>query len=175
MAGVLGYIISQPVSRPLNRSEQFRHACFRVRDTLLCFLQLRTVDPITGRPNLDEVSADRAYLSNENLTAIEDAGASPFVPFKVNSQGEGSAAWRKMLGCFMYRQDEFQAHYHLRSNAESVFSAIKRKFGGAVRSKKYAAQTNEILCKILCYNLSILAQAMRALGIAPSFSGKAAA
>jgi transposase len=122
-----------------------------------------------------EVSADKGYLSNANLTAIEAAGAVPYVPFKSNSKGEGSAAWRKMWGCFMYRQDEFQAHYHLRSNVESVFSAIKRKFGGAVRSKKHTAQTNEILCKILCYNLSILAQAVRELGIATGFGGKVAA
>jgi transposase len=122
-----------------------------------------------------EVSADKAYLSHANLTAVEAAGAVPYVPFKSNSQGEGSAAWRKMWGCFMYRQDEFQAHYHLRSNVESVFSAIKRKFGGAVRSKKFTAQVNEVLCKILVYNLSILAQAMHELGIAPSFAGKVAA
>jgi transposase len=75
----------------------------------------------------------------------------------------------------MYRQDGFQAHYHLRSNVESVFSSVKRKFGGAVRSKKQAAQVNEILCKILCYNLSILAQAMQELGIEPAFGARAAA
>jgi transposase len=122
-----------------------------------------------------EVSADKGYLSNANLTAIEAAGAVPYVPFKINSKGEGSAAWRKMWGCFMYRQDEFQAHYHLRSNVESVFSAVKRKFGGAVRSKRFTAQANEILCKILCFNLTVLAQAIQELGIEPSFFGKAAA
>jgi transposase len=125
--------------------------------------------------SMAEVSADKAYLSHANLAVVESVGAVPYVPFKSNSQGEGSAAWRKMWGCFMYRQDEFQAHYHLRSNVESVFSSIKRKFGGSVRSKKHAAQVNEILCKILCYNLSILAQAMAELGIVPSFGGKAAA
>jgi transposase len=114
-------------------------------------------------------------LSNANLTAIEAAGDVPDVPLKSNSKGEGTAAWRKMWGCFMYCQDECQAHYHLRSNVESVFSAIKRKFGGSVRSKRYTAQANEILCKILCYNLSILAQDVRELGIVPSFSGDVAA
>ena len=122
-----------------------------------------------------EVSADKAYLAHGNLAAIEAAGAVPYVPFKSNSQGEGSAAWRKMWAVFMYRQDEFQAAYHKRSNVESVFSSVKRKFGGAVRSKSYTAQVNEILCKLLCHNLSCLVLAMHELGIAPSFVEKAAA
>ena len=50
---------------------------------------------------------------------------------------------------------------------------MKRKFGGSVRSKRFTAQVNEILCKVLCYNLSILVHAMHKLGIEPSFLGKA--
>lgn len=52
-----------------------------------------------------------------------------------------------MYGLFMYRQPEFMAHYHARSNAESTFSAMKRKFGPSVRSKNPTAQVNEVLCK----------------------------
>jgi transposase len=122
-----------------------------------------------------EVSADKAYLGHENLAAIEAVGAVPYVPFKSNSQGGGSAAWRKMWAVFMFKQEEFLAAYHKRSNVESTFSAIKRKFGAAVRSKRFTAQVNEILCKILCHNLSCLVHAMHELGIEPSFLGKAAA
>ena len=57
----------------------------------------------------------------------------------------------------------------IRISMESTFSAIKRKFGGAVRSKRLTAQVNEILCKVLCYNLTCLAQAMSELGISPDF------
>jgi transposase len=122
-----------------------------------------------------EVSADKAYLGHENLAAIEAVGAVPYVPFKSNSKGEGSAAWRKMWAVFMFKQDEFLSAYHKRSNVESTFSAIKRKFGAAVRSKRFTAQVNEILCKILCHNLSCLVHAMHELGIEPSFLGKVAA
>ena len=123
----------------------------------------------TQRFDVAEVSADKGYLSRSNLNAVEASGAVPYIPFKSNSKGHGPAAWRKMWGCFIYRQDEFQSHYHLRSNVESVFSAVKRKFGGAVRSKKFTAQVNEVLCKILCHNLAVLAHAMRELGITPVF------
>jgi transposase len=121
-----------------------------------------------------EVSADKAYLSNENLTAIESAGAAPFVPFKINSQADGSPAWRKMHAVFVLKQEEFLAAYAKRGMVESSFSAMKRKFGGSVRSKKYAAQVNEVLAKVLCYNLACLVRAMHTLGIKPSFLGVAA-
>lgn len=121
------------------------------------------------RFQLADVSADKAYLSHANLAAIEAAGAIPYVPFKSNSRGEGPAAWRRLWGLFMYRQDEFLRHYHARSNIESTFSAIKRKFGGSVRSKRFTAQQNEVLCKVLCQNLSTLGHAIHEFGIEPSF------
>lgn len=133
------------------------------------------VESTRDRFGMAEVSADRAYLSNENLTAIESAGAAPFVPFKLNSQQDGSPAWRKMHAVFVLRQEEFLAAYAKRSAAESTFSALKRKFGGSVRSKNQTAQVNEILCKVLAYNLSCLVRSMHVLGIEPSFLGNVAA
>ena len=52
---------------------------------------------------------------------------------------------------------------------ERTFSMIKRKFGGAVRSKLQPAQFNEVLCKVLCHNLAVLVHETRELGISPSF------
>lgn len=122
-----------------------------------------------------EVSADKAYLGHENLAAIEAAGASPFIPFKSNSQDDGSPAWRKMRAVFMFKHEEFLAAYSKRSAIESTFSSVKRKFGQSVRSKTFTAQVNEILCKVLCHNLSCLVMAMHRLGIEPSFLGTVAA
>ena len=50
---------------------------------------------------------------------------------------------------------------------------MKRKFGPSVRSKNTTAQVNEVLCKALCYNLSVLVHAMHELGIDPNFAGAA--
>ena len=123
------------------------------------------------RFDVAEVSADKAYLSHANLAAIEAAGAVPYIPFKINSQGEGPAAWRKMWGLFTYKAEEFQAHYHRRSNVESTFGAVKRLFGAYVRSKDPVAQVNEVLCKAIAYNLSCLVHAIYELGIDPQFPG----
>ncbi len=50
--------------------------------------------------------------------------------------------------------------YHLRSNVESTISSIKRKFSRFVRSKVESGQVNEILFKVVCYNLTVLIMAM---------------
>lgn len=122
-----------------------------------------------SRFSVAEVSADKAYLSRQNLDAVEAAGAVPYVPFKSNSVGNGPAAWRRMWGLFMYRQAEFLTHYHARSNVESTFSSVKRLFGGALRSKTLTAQVNECLLKCLCFNLTVLVHAMHELGVEPEF------
>jgi len=60
-------------------------------------------------------------------------------------------------------------HYHKRSNVESVFSMMKRKFGPCIRGKYSESQENEILCKALCHNLCVLIQEMFELGIKVDF------
>jgi transposase len=120
--------------------------------------------------NVREVSADKAYLSNEILTAIEKVGAVPYVPFKSNSRGTGgSDAWRRLWHTFSARNDEFLTHFHQRSNAESTFSMVKRKFGASVRAKTPAAQLNEVLLKALCHNLACVVHAIHELRIEPKF------
>ena len=44
------------------------------------------------RFDVREVSADKGYVGNRNLEAIEAVGAVPYIPFKSNNRGEGPAA-----------------------------------------------------------------------------------
>lgn len=46
--------------------------------------------------------------------------------------------------------------YNLRSNVESGFSAIKRKYGGAVRARKIEGMRAEILLKGIAHNLELM-------------------
>jgi hypothetical protein len=52
---------------------------------------------------------------------------------------------------------------------ESTFSAVKRKFGDNVRSRKDAAMANEVLCKLLCQNLTCVIRSQIELGIEATF------
>lgn len=110
-----------------------------------------------------EVSADAGYLSRENVQAIAAKGAAPFIMGKKNvhvpSKGR-LTPWVAMLRLWKHQQSYFAERYHRRSNVESTFGALKRKFGHFCRSKKQISQENEILAKIVCFNASVLAEAL---------------
>ncbi len=134
------------------------------------------VDTTARRFEMAEVSADKGYLAASNLAAIEAHGASAFVPFKLNSQGEtGSEVWRRLFHFFSMEREKFLGHYHKRSNVESAFSMMKAKFGPALRSKSDAAQKNEVLLKVLLHNLCVLTQAIHELGLKPTFQAEGGA
>jgi len=122
--------------------------------------------------NIKELSADKAYSSRDNLDLVNKLGAMPFIPFKKNVTGKsgGSPTWAKMYKIFATRYMEFAAHYHKRSNVETTFSMIKKKFGDNVRCKFLRSQTNEVLCKILAHNLVVLIHELFELGIDINFS-----
>jgi transposase len=116
-----------------------------------------------------EVSADKAYSSEDNIEAVFEAGATPFIPFKVNATDAKGGLWEKMLLYYQLHREEFLQHYHKRSNAESTFSMIKAKFRDHVRSRNDTAMKNEALCKILCHNLCVVLQSQCELKIEPVF------
>jgi transposase len=121
---------------------------------------------------IKEVSADKGYLSERNLGIIFAHGAIPFIPFKghvKNTSENRLPIWNIMFRFFRDNKEEFMRHYHKRSNVESVFSMMKRKFGPCVRGKSSESQENEILCKALCHNLCVLIQEMFELGIKVDF------
>jgi len=125
--------------------------------------------------NVKEVSADKAYSSRDNLSYIESLGGTAYIPFKSNTTGKsgGCKIWSKMYHYFELNKDEFLLHYHKRSNVESTFASIKRKLGDTLKSKNNTAQINELLCKIIAYNIIVLIQEMYELGIKVDFTTNA--
>ena len=144
------------------------------------------VDATAANFTMQEVSADKAYLSAANLQTVVGHNAMPYIPFKSNSKptwGLGpqrqlnqtiqwrrkSNLWRQMYHYYEINHSWFMQQYHKRSNVESTFSMIKAKFGDGLRSKTKTAQVNEALCKVLCHNICCLIQSIFELGIEPNF------
>lgn len=124
---------------------------------------------------IQEVSADKAYSSRENLKCVDWMGAVPYIPFKKDAIGnpKGYPIWRRMYNYFQLHSGEFYKHYHKRSNVESTFFMIKSKFGSNLKSKTRTAQYNEVLCKILCHNICVVIQELHEMGISfPLDSGR---
>lgn len=135
---------------------------------------LKPLVETTGKAfTISEVSADKAYGSFKNYDTIEATGGKPFIAFRGHSTSETvskrGGLWEQMYHYFMFKRDEFLSHYHKRSNVESTFSMLKRKFGDSLRSKTDTAMVNETLCKVLCHNLVVLIHEMHELGIEPVF------
>ncbi len=120
---------------------------------------------------IDEVTADMAYSSRLNLQTVANVGGKAYIPFKKNATGKagGSTLWKKMYHYFQLNREEFMEHYHKRSNIEATNAAIKRKFGETLKSKNPTAQVNELLAKIVAYNLTVVIHEMYENGIDPSF------
>jgi transposase/predicted nucleic acid-binding Zn finger protein len=122
--------------------------------------------------SISELSADKAYSSMDNYNAINAIRGTPYIPFKSNTSGtitSGSRGklWRRAFHYFQLHQDEFLEHYHNRSNVETTFFAVKAKFGDSVKNKTFVSQTNEVLCKLIAYNITVLISAMYELKIEP--------
>lgn len=122
---------------------------------------------------VQEVSADKAYLSRNNLRAVEAVGGTAYIPFKSNSLPSPlngrDPLWERAYHFYQFHRAAFLDYYHKRSNVETTFSMVKAKFGPAVRAKTPVAQVNEVLVKILCHNVVVLIQSMFELGITHAF------
>ena len=118
---------------------------------------------------IGEVSADKAYLSAENIETVFQAGGTPYIAFKDNTTGKVGGLFEKMFHYYSLNKEEYMAHYHKRSNVESAVSMVKAKFRDNVRSKTDTAMKNEVLAKILCHNICCLIMSQCELGIEPVF------
>jgi transposase len=119
---------------------------------------------------LDYVTADKGYLSRENLEYANDLGSVAYIPFKSNSTpGEPQSIWEKMFFFYNLHRESFLKKYHARSNIESTFSMVKAKFDDSVRSKSDVAMINEVFCKFLAHNLCVVHQSMIELEITGEF------
>ncbi len=133
--------------------------------------QFRPLVTATARHfQLGDVPADKASSSKGNLELVAKQGGTPYIPFRKNTveQGDGSTLWEKLWHVYQYHREDFLAHYHKRSNAESTMWMIKSKFGEHIRSKNETAMVNELLCKVLCHNICVVIQSMYELGVEPT-------
>lgn len=117
-----------------------------------------------------QVSGDKAYASVENFQVVDDCGGTAYLAFKRSATGAIGGVYERMYHLFSLNKEEYLHHYHRRSNIESFFSAVKRLFGDAVRSKSDTAMRNESLAKLLAYNITLLVHAIYELGLEPRFA-----
>lgn len=127
------------------------------------------VEATAANFTIREASADKAYSSKENVEVIARLGGFPAIMFKANATGAAGGDFEKLFYFFGMHREEFLAMYHKRSNVESTFSMVKRKFGDAVRAKSDAAKRNEVLAKLVAHNVCCVIASWYEMGVVPDF------
>ncbi|MDP2789097.1 MAG: transposase [bacterium] len=123
--------------------------------------QLETmVKMVSSVFKIKEWLGDAGYLSRKACNLVTKQHGIPFFWPKSNStaKSRGSYAWSDMITMFKNNLESFKKHYHQRSKVESVFSSIKNYFGSTVFSRCIEGQLNELLFKVLAYNLCRLGE-----------------
>jgi hypothetical protein len=127
-----------------------------------------------GGFNLMEVSADKGYSSVEAHDIIAAFGAQPYIAFKRVATGWSGGKFGEMFNLFNTDPEGFLDHYHKRSNVETVFSMVERRFGKYLMSRRPISMQNEMLFKLLCHNIGVLIQEMYKHDVEIKFGGRLA-
>lgn len=133
-----------------------------------------TGDPSLFAPLMEETAAtfpvgvvvgDPAYTNRAVVEQVASLGATPIFKPKSNMKPRqhGVSGWGDMIAFFTVHRAEFDALYHRRVQVESVNSAIKRRFGESLRSRTPTSRRNELLCRLIAYNLVVLIQQVHLL------------
>jgi transposase len=118
------------------------------------------VEMVSSIFKIKEWLGDAGYLSREACNLVSKQHGIPFFWPKSNStaRSKGSYAWADMITMFKKNLEFFKKHCHQRSKVESVFFVIKNYFGSTVFSRRIERQLNEMLFKVLAYNLCRLGE-----------------
>ena len=91
------------------------------------------------------IVADKAYDSEKLHEYAHDKGIRAVIPLKKNAK----RGFYRLSNAKRFRLRT----YHRREIVESVISALKRKFGSYVRSRKIQTQRAEIFCRLILHNI----------------------
>lgn len=107
-------------------------------------------------PGAGDSDLDSAYLTRQICNLIDELGRTPYIWPKRNTvhNANGSQAWARMVRLFEDDPAEFGRHYHARSTVESIFNAIKARYGNALRCTNRIAQRREIGLRVICHNIN---------------------
>jgi len=100
--------------------------------------------------NMSTVVADKGYDSEENMQfTASELHAKAVISLKNRDKplDKTKGKLRRQL-----KQDFPLETYHQRSKIETIISAVKRKYGDTIQSRKHRTKKNECYLKLIAYN-----------------------
>jgi transposase len=107
--------------------------------------------------DLEMVYGDKAYLSRKNVQFISDLGAYAAIEPKRGLRGRprGCPAYKQLIKEYQTGPVSWKKKYQYgkRNLVETVFSMMKRRFGGGLSSRGYQQRRRELLIKTTLHNI----------------------
>jgi len=143
---ITGLKISQQPVHDVRHAEPLLKQCHRTRKSDLYLM-------------------DKAFDSEDIHELIGDIlNSSSLVPLRTRKRKRISGYYRRKLA-----RNFDDVKYRQRNKVETAFSVLKRKFGEALKARKYWIQVKEIKFKVILYNLSKLMVSISILVITEDF------
>ncbi len=102
------------------------------------------------------VLVDKGYINKINAEFVAKKQGAFFSPFKKNARPSGLNTWAYLDRLWHAFSEACEAIYHQRSRVEAVFSALKKRYGDQLYSKKWHSRRREMALRFLAYNLRII-------------------
>jgi IS5 family transposase len=95
--------------------------------------------------------ADKAYDAEWLHELCRDKKIEPCIPIRKGGKPRVGSTRLRYTAAKKFNE----RRYHRRAMVESVFSAIKRKFGASIGSVRISAQRAEMYCRAIAHNISL--------------------
>ena len=102
------------------------------------------------------VIADKGYSNKTNAEYATKKGGAFFCPFKKNAQPSGLNTWSYLSRLWKAFPSLCKAIYSHRNKVEAVFSALKKRYGDQLHSRKWYLRRREMAMRFIAYNIRII-------------------
>jgi hypothetical protein len=104
------------------------------------------------------VLADVGYLSRKNVQYVFDKNGAVFIPFKKGNTAKPKShpAWKFLFKLWKLLPMLCKSIYNQRPKVESVFAALKKRYGDKLDSRGTRMRRREMAMRFLAYNIRIV-------------------
>jgi hypothetical protein len=102
------------------------------------------------------VIVDKGYSNKANAYFVSQREGAFFCPFKSNANPKGLGIWPNLQRLWKTFRSICYGVYHQRSKVESVFSALKKRYGDRLFAHKWFMRRREMAMRFIAYNVRII-------------------
>ena len=108
------------------------------------------------------ILADKGYLSRANFQFAADRNGCAFIPFKKGKKKgstgspKGYPAWKFAFNLWKKFNSIYTDIYHQRSKIESIFHALKERYGDKLFCKGASMRRKEMALRFIAYNIRLM-------------------